>query len=231
MAIENPKFLELTSEAFIRDLKKALTIPPNVLAELAGKLNTDQGIKMEDEANLVEVWAKAGLPADILDAAVGVFKFIFSNIADGKATVDAALSELRQFCVARNITGLEERVDSIQRLITPTQTYLRLKKILPVAQGVGQNLESFSSAVELRAVFENKDSAEIFGYVPIAILHFEASGESEEKETAQFIVQVTEDGLDRLIAKLGKLKERMRSVKQDARAKLGYVHEFEEKSQ
>ncbi len=229
MVTENPRFLELTGESFVRDLRKALSIPPDVLAELANRLNTDKGIKLGDEAQLAAIWAKAGLPGDVLDAAVGIVKFLFSNVADGKSTVDAVLSELGKFCASRNVAGFEERSESIKRVITPSQAYLKRNKVLQFAQGVGRNLESFNGAIELRAVFKDTDSTDLVGYVPVAVLHFEATVETEKQEPEQFVVQVTDNGLNRVIEKLQKLKEQMRRVKEDARAKLGYLHEFEEK--
>jgi hypothetical protein len=205
------------NEAFVDDLKKVLTIPPEVLAQLAGKLNTKKGIGLRDEDadEVWRIWAKTKLPVENLGDAISALRYVFTTGLEKELLPDAILDELAKFCRARDLTGLDERIPVLRKFLTPRPGLLKYEKLKPYAKGVERNLESISGTVQLRAAFEDKEATALIGYVPVVVVRLSTQSDREDDDREDIVFQTTENGLAKLISHLQTYQKQLKAMKED----------------
>jgi hypothetical protein len=214
--------LGLANEAFVKDLKTALSVPPKILVRLAEKFNTPNGVRLRerDTEAVLKIWSETGLPIENFNDTADVLKHLFKRAVEKEVSVENLLAEIAEVCQKKGIEGLEERRDALRAFLTPKPEYIERRGFIPFAQAVVRNLEAISAVVDLRTVFADTDSTEIKGYVPMAIIRVVCGFDNVDAEHSQrFTFQVTEKKLAKLIKALETYKKQLL----EAKGKLGSV--------
>jgi len=216
MSEKKLNLVELANESLVKDLSAALTADPEVLRRIAQKVNTRNGFQVRDEdaVEVVRIWVESGLPSEKLDDALGVLKHIFKRAVDEDVPTDTVLDEIQALCEAKGISGFESRAAALRELLTPRPLFLERKKCAPFALGVERNLEGVSGVVELRGVFKDRESDEVIGYVPVAILRLSCGYDSDaEEHNVRYTFQVTETGLEKLSRALDAYRKQLKALR------------------
>ncbi len=208
--------IELTNESLVKDLTTALGVDADILVRLAAKVNTRDGflLKDSDAVEVVRIWEESGLSKEKLNDALGVLRFFYKTSIEEDVPVDTVLDEIKALCDEKQISGFESRTEALRELLTPRPLFFERKQFMPVARGIERNLESISGVVEMRGVFNDQESEEVVGYVPVAMIRLTCGFDMDEKEqSVRFAFQVTEEGLAKLIRSLETYRKQLSAVK------------------
>lgn len=207
------------NDAFVKDLSKALSVPPSVLLSVAQYVNTDTGMQIPDTEVLLQIWKKSGLSSEDLSDSFSVLKHIFEEAVKKDVKVDMVLQELEEFCRDRKISGFHDRVEALRAFLTPNHEYLKRMKFSDFAFGVVPNIHSISGVVQLRTAFADKKSTKIIGYVPLLQIRLKTMAHETDKEDL-FVFQADEIGLRKLIKALKEYETQLMSMKKTLEKKV-----------
>ncbi len=221
------RLVDTVMDSFKRDLRTALDCPPELLRQLASELDTDRGFRLLEESRVMRAWSEAGLAADTLSDTFRILKHIFQFGCKHERSPDDLLAEVREVCSRHDIPGFEERQGELKLLLTPSARYLERRRALPWSRSVFPILVGIDASAELRGVFESATSEEVVGLVPLAVLRLAVRYDDDDKtQTSRIAMQLTEEDVDKIIARLEQSKARMKRLK--ALAKKGGAEVFDE---
>lgn len=211
-------FLESENEAFLRDLGTALKVPVSTLQELFKYVNPENGLVLTDQHSAARIWTHAGLNVDQLIHTLSVLRHIRDTGAEKELSVDQILSEVESVCERHNISGLAERKGVLTEYLRPSPAYSKRQKAKPWAEGVFRNIVGFDASVELRAAFEEFESEELIGFVPLAVLRIAYRYDSDsDTQTRRVAFQMTEANLKKFLTTLERAQKRLSAIKTQLR--------------
>nr|VFJ59292.1 MAG: hypothetical protein BECKFM1743A_GA0114220_102343 [Candidatus Kentron sp. FM]VFJ67160.1 MAG: hypothetical protein BECKFM1743C_GA0114222_104464 [Candidatus Kentron sp. FM]VFK17238.1 MAG: hypothetical protein BECKFM1743B_GA0114221_104684 [Candidatus Kentron sp. FM] len=202
------------SESFHRDFAKVLETPVDVLENLCSLANTSRGIVIEDIKRLLEIWEEANKPADDLQSTLSVLKHLFDLGVENDASAEDIIKELGEYSRRFEVQGsFTERANVIRDFITPKPDFIHREKIKPYTTTVSPTLYSMSSVVDIRAVYDGRESEDLLGFIPMALVRLVTINDNDEKVEIPFHFQVTEQGLDSLIGNLKTTLAQLKAAK------------------
>lgn len=224
--------LKLTAnESLTKDLRTALSVPPGVLAKVAEFVNTDEGIEIPETETLLGIWKESRLTSNELSDTYSVLRHFFQQAVKRDIETDVLMEELRDFCSERDIPGFVEREAGLRAFLTPKPAYLKRRRFADFAFGVVPALYAINGVVQLRTAFQDKDSTEISGYVPVVQVRLRAE-HTDTDEQEVFVFQVDEPGLAKLLKYLRSYQQQLEAVKKATEGSLEiYTRPQKEESQ
>lgn len=209
----------ISNEAFLRDIKKVLSVPPKTLFAMAEFTNTNIGITIPETDKLLEIWKETGKSSDDLSGVYGVLRHLFNEAVNEKVDINTLIDEIDEFCKEKVISGFEERKEALRTFLTPNPEYLRLRSYSDYLFGVIPSVKSVTGVVQLRAAFADNHSTKIIGYVPLLQIQLKVKHPNEEQDDT-FIFQVDEQGLKKLLRYLNEYQSQLLSLKDATSSKL-----------
>lgn len=209
---EKLRLREIATEGLVRDLTTVLSADPEILRRIGQKANTPSGFRIRDEdfETVVSLWGETGLEPDKFNDALSVLKFLRGRMLEKEASVDEFLTEIEELCEGREIPGFQPHRDGLREILTPHEKYLQHRRFMPFAKGVIGNLEAVSGVVDMRAVYQDEDSTELLGYIPVLVLRFARGFDTDDdKHRERWAFQLTGKQLDKLIRELRIYRQKM----------------------
>lgn len=215
MAKTKLSLIEVANESFLKDLRIALSAPPEALMRVAQEVNSDRGFRVTDEERVAKLWAESEAAPGTLGGTLAVLRHLFNFGITGDKTVDELLEEIQQLCSEKDIPGFDERRDPLRQLLTPSEPYRQRRELLPWAQNVFLNLVGVDASAELRGAFKSFDSEELTAVIPMVILRLACMFDDDKDSQIQRVaMQLTQDDVDYLIRRLTLAKKRLATLKE-----------------
>lgn len=202
------------TESFHRDFSKVLDTPVNVLEDLCSLANTPRGIIIEDAKRLLEIWEEANKSADDLQSTLSVLKHLFNLGVEKDANPEDIVKELGEYSEKFKVKeSFAERAGVIRDFVTPKPDFLHREKIKPYTMAVSPTLYSMSSVIDIRAVYDERKSEDLLGFVPMALVRLVTINDNDEEVQIPFHFQLSEQELESLIDNLKTTLAQLKAAK------------------